>query len=508
MEIIMYYQNIKILIPHILFEQLSSISQQEIEKYTYITYKTENELTDKITKHHYDSIIINQSSLEININEIYQKLIKVIAEDTVLIFLTSESREKIDIIIKQNSPTRKFFIFTEQINGIDLLETIKAIQNLKGAKDQYINFIKLFNEITNQVKINSQQLHAGTFNFRVYFEELLLKILKTDNQIEKPEIVLIRIAIEEKNPKWYLYQYKDNKLERTILNLPLVPKASDIEARLFHCNGEEVKQQFKIFTQRLYEATPEIDIQNMTAYLSNKISIFCINYGRETGRLDALSLKLFAVNVLLLQDIMQQFKEVDDLATETVKSLSIASEVNDEDAGQHMHRFGLYCKLMAEHCNMSDVDIKTIQLQSQLHDVGKIYIPQAILRKIGKLTEEEWEVVKMHTIHGARIIGNHPRMKMARNIALTHHERWNGTGYPHGLKGEEIPIEGRIAALADTYDTLRMKRSYKDACDHAAACRAILEGDERSTHDAFDPDLLLIFRQFHWQFNDIFEANP
>ncbi|MDD3553656.1 MAG: HD domain-containing protein [Deltaproteobacteria bacterium] len=209
-----------------------------------------------------------------------------------------------------------------------------------------------------------------------------------------------------------------------------------------------------------------------------------------------------------MQDITQQFQETDTLAIETVKSLAIVSEVNDEDAGQHIHRFGLYCKLLAEHCNMSSYDIKTIQLQSQLHDVGKIYIPQSILRKITPLTPEEWEIVKMHTIHGARIIGDHPRMKMARNIALTHHERWNGTGHPNGLKGEEIPIEGRIAGLADTYDTLRMKRSYKEAYDHATACRIILEGDGKSTPDAFDPNLLLLFKQFHWQFNDIFEANP
>lgn len=504
----MYFQNIKILIPRILFEQLSSTSQQETEKYTYITYGIENELLDKITKDHYDSIILIQSALETNITEIYHKLINILSEDTILIYLTNDSREKININIQHHNPTRKFFIFTEQINGTDLFEIIKAIQNLKGAKDQYINFINIFNEITNQVKINSQQLSSGIFNFEASFEELLLKILNTDNKAEKPEIILTRVAIEEKHPKWYLYRYKANKLEKNILNLTLVPKTSDIDTRLFHCNGEEVNKQFKTFLYKLNEIAPEIDVRNMTAYLSNRLSIFCINYGRRTGRLDALSLKLLAVEVLLLQDISQRFKELDNLATDTAKSLATISEVNDEDAGQHIHRFGLYCQILAEHSGMTPNEIKTIQLQSQLHDVGKIYIPQQILRKIGKLTQEEWEIVKTHTIHGVRIIGNHPRMKMARNIALTHHERWNGTGYPNGLWEEEIPLEGRIAALADTYDTLRMKRSYKDAFDHATTCRIILEGDGRTSPDFFDPRLLLIFKQFHWQFNDIFEANP
>lgn len=502
------YKNIKILIPDALYERISATSQQEIEKYTYITYQTEEDLINKVSAEHYDSIIITQSSLNINLAEIYPKLIKILAEDTIIIFLTNDAREPIDTSIQLNTPLRKFFVFTEQLNYIDLFEIIKAIQNLKGAKDQYINFINIFNEITDQIKLNSQQLHTGTFNFKIYFEELLLKIFTTNKATERPEIILTRVALNEKHPRWYIYQYKDDKLEGNILNLTLIPKTHDENAKLFHCNGKEVEQQFKLFMQKLNEVAPNISIRNMTAYLSNRISIFCINYGRDTGRLDALTLKLFAVAVLLLQDITQQFQETDTLAIETVKSLAIVSEVNDEDAGQHIHRFGLYCKLLAEHCNMSSYDIKTIQLQSQLHDVGKIYIPQSILRKITPLTPEEWEIVKMHTIHGARIIGDHPRMKMARNIALTHHERWNGTGHPNGLKGEEIPIEGRIAGLADTYDTLRMKRSYKEAYDHATACRIILEGDGKSTPDAFDPNLLLLFKQFHWQFNDIFEANP
>lgn len=502
----LYYQHIKILIPIALYEKLQSIAQNEIAKYTYVQYNTEQELLYNIKQYNFDSIILSQSLLTKDISEIYLELMNNISDDTIIIFLTDDAREKIVSTIQLHNPKRKFFIFTEQINGIDLIETIKAIQNLKGAKDQYINFINIFNEITDQVKNTAQQLDAGTFNFQKYFEELLLKIINTDNKSEKPTIILTRIAIED-HPKWYIYQYKHNNLERKNLNLTLVPKASDINAKLFHCNGEEVTKQFKILIEKLCDVVPEINIKNMTAYISNRISIFCLNYGRETGRLDALILKLFVVEILLLQDIIQQFREMDSFAAETVKSLSMASEVNDEDTGQHMHRFGLYCKFLAEYIGMPFNDVKTIQLQSQLHDVGKIYIPQVILRKIGKLTQEEFEIVKMHTIHGARIIGNHPRMKIAKNIALTHHERWNGTGYPNGLKGEAIPLEGRIAALADIYDTLRMKRPYKEAYDHATACRIILEGDERSTPDAFDPNLLLIFKQFHWKFNDIFEAN-
>jgi putative two-component system response regulator len=144
-----------------------------------------------------------------------------------------------------------------------------------------------------------------------------------------------------------------------------------------------------------------------------------------------------------------------------------------------------------------------------MHDVGKIGIPDSILLKKGPLTSRQWSVMRTHAAIGAQMLahGDSPYLQMGAQIAAAHHERWDGTGYPHGLKREEIPLAARLMTVCDVYDALRSVRPYKPAFDHARAVAIITEGDRRTKPMHFDPTVLDAFRRGAEAFRAIFAAN-
>lgn len=191
---------------------------------------------------------------------------------------------------------------------------------------------------------------------------------------------------------------------------------------------------------------------------------------------------------------------------EMMQRLAMISEFRDTDTGPHIRRIGMYSQKISEALNMSKDFINTISFASTLHDIGKVGIPDSVLLKPGNLTSEEFETIMTHTTIGMKMLSGstYPGIQMAASIALTHHEKWNGKGYPKGLSGEQIPIEGRIVFLVDRYDAIRSKRPYKPPIDHQRAVRIMKEGQGKSNPEHYDPMVLDAFIKVSPTFEKIF----
>ena len=175
---------------------------------------------------------------------------------------------------------------------------------------------------------------------------------------------------------------------------------------------------------------------------------------------------------------------------QVIRRLSSAVEFRDTETGLHVVRMSQYSHLLARAAGMQSDQADLLLNAAPMHDIGKIGIPEGILLKRGQLTPEEWSTMQCHTTIGARIIENHSKLLgTARLVALTHHERWDGSGYPHGLREREIPFEGRIVAIADVFDALTSDRPYKEAWTLESALALI----EREQGKHFDPTLAKIF---------------
>lgn len=193
---------------------------------------------------------------------------------------------------------------------------------------------------------------------------------------------------------------------------------------------------------------------------------------------------------------------------ETIYRLTLATEFKDQITGAHIKRISLYTQSIAEELGMDKSFIENIFHASPMHDIGKVGIPDYILLKPGMLNDEEWIVMKTHTVIGAKILEGSESsfLKMGQIIALSHHERWDGTGYPHGLSGNNIPLSARITNIADQYDALRSVRPYKRAYTHDETYQILIKGDDKTNPRHFDPDIHSIFIKTHTRFNEIFET--
>lgn len=204
-------------------------------------------------------------------------------------------------------------------------------------------------------------------------------------------------------------------------------------------------------------------------------------------------LALYDQNRELQKKVDAATKEIRETQMVVIERLGRAAEYRDNETGKHVIRMSLYSRILALALGMTHEDANTLQLAAPMHDIGKIKIPDSILKRSGALNVEEMDLMRNHTRFGAEIIGLHhcELLKMARTVALSHHEKWDGTGYPDGLAGEDIPLVSRIVAIADVFDALTSKRPYKEPWPVEKAIHYI--ESRAGTH--FDPNITPLLRE-------------
>lgn len=218
-----------------------------------------------------------------------------------------------------------------------------------------------------------------------------------------------------------------------------------------------------------------------------------------TDQLDAArrQLEVFADDIRkLFEQERERRRQLESAYRETLLRLARAAAYRDEETATHCDRLGHYSRYLCQALRVPADESEHIAIAAPLHDLGKIGVPDSVLLKRGPLHEPEWRVMRTHPGIGASLLrGSQSELiETARLVALTHHECWDGSGYPEGLTGTDIPHCGRIVKMVDVYDALRTRRPYKTALPHDEACRRILEGDDRIRPSHFDPDVLQAFR--------------
>jgi len=295
-------------------------------------------------------------------------------------------------------------------------------------------------------------------------------------------------------------------------------------------NGFEVCERLKahealkdipvLFISALTKTTDKVKAFALGAvdYVTKPFRFEEVNARVDTHlRLRKMKLELERHNLYLEELVNEQVREISDSQMATILAVSKLAEYRDDETGQHIERTRMLCRIIAEQlrCNLhyeekiNDAYLENIFHAAPLHDIGKVGIADSILLKPGKLASEEFEIMKTHTMIGANTLhtvrSKYPKnafVNMGIAIARTHHEKWDGSGYPDGLAGGDIPLAGRIMALADVYDALRSQRPYKDPFTHEKSCRLILEG--KGKH--FDPAVVEAFQEVEARFAQIYEG--
>ncbi len=395
---------------------------------------------------------------------------------------------------------------------VDQGEVLARIKMLLHMKDLNEQLEQAYSSVTGLATFSAEILRTfnpADFELMPQIDRLVGRILRQSPEtMDRPQALIVGIHADP-GWQWYHYEAPFREFTRRAFDLDaghfLLLPARGESASFFASRSEFAAKGLDGFVSRL-ETHPQLmaSIQNLFCFLSPELCVFAANYGRDVGAHEAAILEMLVTQSLFFKLLSDQAAAAEGGIIHSVDALLRIASFHDIDQGCHPQRVGEYCALLSGRLGLDEPFIRAIRLQAQLHDVGNVQIPSEILRKEGAPDFKEWEIIRGHARFGAQIIGGDPRLAMAHAIALSHHENWDGSGYPNWLKGEHIPLAGRIAALADRYDVMRVARPYKPAIDHRNACEIICRGNDRTKPEHFDPAVLAAFRELEPQFAEIF----
>ncbi len=401
---------------------------------------------------------------------------------------------------------------TKPYNRVELLARTKSLIKMKALNEDLALAYAHLTELNDYADKLFASFEPSSFALTDSLLALVDQLLrKSPAEIERPETIFLAVGDAGPIITGRLYRRDGDRLaaDPAPVSVPRdsVIGFSDEGLDVAFSNWRDVADSVEDYQEFFEPAIREriSPILNYTAYHSGRVAIMAFNYGKEVGFHHAQGLKGMAAHVNFLQTVADQMREVEEAFLYTVEALARAAEAKDEETGNHILRVKSYTQHLAQELGLDAEYVDQIGYSSMMHDVGKIHIPESILLKEGPLASEEWREMMKHTVYGAQILGDHPRLELARQIALHHHEKWDGSGYPRRLKGEKISLAGRIVTLADIYDALRSQRSYKPAFSHQKTIDIMLNGDGRVEPSHFDPQVHEAFRRIHGDFADIYE---
>lgn len=389
----------------------------------------------------------------------------------------------------------------------EVLARIEMLLKMKTLNDRIRATYEQISVFTSLGEKTLMQYNPTYFRFDDEIEHYVIEMLcKNEYEAHKPRTILLGKALLPDNWEWELFGY-DKGLSRQPVASQLQRYFEPLvrEKMIWSVNPDELDLPGNMPLAALFNELG-IAIVNGTVFMSKKLCILCVNYDGGISNYESSLFHTFIAQTLFLQSISERINEVEDGFKYMIRSLAKTCEQRDDADGPHVYRVGEYAYLMATALGESQDFCNGIRLQSILHDVGKVHISENILNKPGPLSSDEFDAVKKHAQFGVQIIGSHPGLRMAAAIAVSHHENWDGSGYPKGLAGDAIPLEGRIVKLADQYDVLRTPRSYKASFSHEEAVNILLNGDGRTKPEHFDPRVLACFRELAAQFDEIYQA--